>query len=82
GSRSPAALVRMVFWLNVGWRQLITDTLLARVGAASGAAAELVPYFSSRRRFRALSRLLRDAVSDGEVVGRFRVEYLASWFAG
>ncbi|WP_410594823.1 hypothetical protein, partial [Bacillus sp. SIMBA_074] len=72
----------MVFWLNVGWRQLITDTLLARVGAASGAAAELVPYFSSRRRFRALSRLLRDAVSDGEVVGRFRVEYLASWFAG
>jgi glycosyltransferase involved in cell wall biosynthesis len=82
GSRTPAALIRMVFWLNVGWRQLITDTLLERIGAEAGPAAELVPYFSARRRFSELNALLRDAVANGEVVGRFRVEYLASWFAG
>ncbi|MCI1017618.1 glycosyltransferase [Microbacterium sp. C5A9] len=82
GSRTPAALVRMVFWLNVGWRQLITDTLLARVGGTDAAAAELIPYFSAHRRFADLNRLLREAVANEEVVARFRVEYLASWFAG
>lgn len=82
GARTPAALVRMVFWLNVGWRQLITDVLLERTGTGSASAEELIPYFSARRRFRPLRRLLRDAVARGEVVGRFRIEYLASWFAG
>nr|WP_201469357.1 glycosyltransferase [Microbacterium hydrocarbonoxydans] len=82
GSRTPAALVRMLFWLNVGWRQLITDVLLERLGTGASSADTLIPYFSARRRFGSLRRLLRDAVARGEVVGRFRVEYLASWFAG
>lgn len=82
GSRSPAALARMVFWLNVGWRQLVTDTLAERSEPEDEGVALLVPYFSADRRFSAVRRLLREAVADGQVSQRFRVEYLASWAAG
>lgn len=82
GSKTPAALLRMLFWLNVGWRQLITDTLIERQAAGAGPAASLAPFFSDSRRFGALDRLVRDAVAAEEVVPRFRMEYLASWFAG
>ncbi|MFB4348237.1 glycosyltransferase [Microbacterium sp. CR_7] len=83
GSRSPFALARMVFWLNVGWRQLLADTLIQRTDLGTSARlAEIDSYFSAARRFSALHRLLRQAVTDGRVSRRFRLEYLASWFAG
>lgn len=79
GSRSPRALARMTFWTYVGWRQVLVDTLHARLGSSDPILDVL---FGRARRFSRLNSLLRSARTDGSVPARFALEYRASWLAG
>ncbi|MEI3844108.1 MULTISPECIES: glycosyltransferase [Microbacterium] len=81
GSASPAAMLRMLFWISVGWRQLMADTLAARDG--SPAAQRSARRFGARgRRLRDTLPLLRRVQADGTVPAAFVIAYLASWAAG
>lgn len=86
GSASPRAMARMMFWVYVGWRQLMTETLKERATAADGegaaVTAELDAAFGRRRRLRAIRALLRQARRVGAIPRAFRIAYLASWVAG
>lgn len=78
-SDSPAAMLRMLFAVYVGWRQLMVETLAARVPDSD---PRVVATFGRQRRFWPTWRLLRDARRRGHVPGRFVLEYTASWVAG
>ncbi|WP_334147006.1 glycosyltransferase [Microbacterium sp.] len=78
GSASPWAMLRMLFRVYVGWRQLLADELRER----SGDSAAAVDGFGRRRRLGWTIGLLRNARRRGHVPTRFVVEYLASWIAG
>lgn len=78
-SDSPIAMLRMLFAVYVGWRQLMVETLAQR---APEAESRVVEVFGRRRRFWPTWRLLRDARRRGYVPGRFVLEYTASWVAG
>ncbi|WP_454172482.1 glycosyltransferase [Microbacterium maritypicum] len=79
GSDSLPAMLRMLFRVYVGWRQLMAETLAQR---APETGAQVVAVFGRRRRFWPTWRLLRDARRRGHVPGRFVLEYLSSWAAG
>lgn len=79
GSRSPKALARMTFWTYVGWRQVMVDTLHARLGSVD---QRLDAAFGSGRRYAMLNNLLRASRAEGSVPARFALEYRASWLAG
>jgi glycosyltransferase involved in cell wall biosynthesis len=79
GSRSPKALARMTFWTYVGWRQVMLDTLHARLGVIDHG---LETTFGGGRRFSSLNRLLRASKAEGSIPARFALEYRASWLAG
>ncbi|WP_017203266.1 glycosyltransferase [Microbacterium algeriense] len=81
GSRSPLAVARMTFWTYVGWRQLMVDTLDARVGPAPERAPH-AQAFGRARTWRALSSVLRRARAREIVPARFAWEYRASWICG
>lgn len=78
GASTPPAMLRMLFRVYVGWRQLVAETVIERVGDPT------VPVhaFGRRRRLLWTVRVLRRAHRAGHVPGRFVVEYLASWCAG
>lgn len=78
GSASLPAMLRMLFRVYVGWRQLLAETLQERSGARVGAVSR----FGRGRRLRWTVGLLLDARRQGHVPARFVFEYLASWFAG
>ncbi|KAA0961397.1 glycosyltransferase [Microbacterium sp. ANT_H45B] len=78
GSSDPVAMLRMLFRVYVGWRQLVAETVAARTGDPS----TQIRGFGSERRFWPTVRLLRRARSNGHVAPRFVAEYLASWVAG
>lgn len=78
-SATPAAALRMLFKVYVGWRQLLADEARDRV---AGFDSELDLCFASSRRLGAVLRLLREARRAGFVERRFVAEYLASWGAG
>lgn len=81
GSRSPLAIARMTFWTYVGWRQLMVDTLDARV--PTGAVDVRIPrVFGIARALRPLLAVLRVARTRGIVPSRFAMEYRASWVCG
>lgn len=86
GSASPRAMARMLFWVYVGWRQLMAETLLARCGQDSGADAGVVralaETFGRRRRLSDTRRLLRTARRVEAVPRAFGIAYIASWVAG
>lgn len=79
GSRSPKALARMTFWTYVGWRQVMLDTLQARLGNSD---PRLDAVFGIGRRYTAMNGLLRASRADAIVPARFALEYRASWLAG
>lgn len=78
GSAGLPAMLRMLFRVYVGWRQLIAETVIGRVGDPSSP----ISAFGSRRRIGWTSRLLSGARKAGYVPSRFVLEYLASWCAG
>lgn len=81
GSASPWAMLRMTFWVYVGWRQVMVQTLAARTASTDDhAAAE--ESFGRSRRWRNLAGVLRAAVDDGYVAAPFATQYRASWIAG
>ncbi|MGO1265017.1 MAG: glycosyltransferase [Microbacterium gubbeenense] len=79
GSRSPKALARMTFWTYVGWRQVMLDTLHARLGVVD---RRLDTVFGRGRRFSSLNDVLRTSEAEGSVPARFALEYRASWLTG
>lgn len=81
GSASPLAMVRMLFWIYVGWRQVMVQTLLMRE-PSSGAAVEADRRFGSGRSLGETLKLLRSAQRDGLVPVPFVIAYVASWAAG
>lgn len=78
GSSSLPAMLRMLFRVYVGWRQLLADTVAERTGDPRTP----VSAFGVERRFWPTVRLLRRARRRGYVASRFVLEYLASWIAG
>lgn len=79
GSASPAAALRMLFKIYVGWRQLMAETLKERAPEDDGA---LQSVFGPDRRFRSLWLVLREARRTSYIERRFELEYIASWIAG
>lgn len=82
GSASPLALLRTTFWVYVGWRQILVQTLQARASRTSVAATSEDRSFGRRRRWRAMSHTLNAALADGYVPAAFATQYRASWLAG
>lgn len=82
GGRSPAAIARAAFWIYVGWRQLMVDTLNVRTMNRGDVANLRNGAFSADRSYFVLHAVLRQAVGDGFVPSRFRWEYRISWLAG
>lgn len=80
GSHSLPALLRMLFWVFVGWRQLMVQTLAAR--EPGKVPATVLRAFGPGRRFAVAMRMLRAARSEGYVPSAFVVSYVASWVAG
>lgn len=80
GSATPAAMVRMLFWIYVGWRQLMVETLSDRVGRER--IEPLIAGFSKDRSFRAIRTSLDQGRTNGTIPAAFVKPYLASWAAG
>lgn len=78
GSSGLRAMLRMLFRVYVGWRQLLAETVVERTGDPTTP----VSAFGVDRRFWPTVRLLRRARRRGYVRARFVLEYLASWIAG
>ena len=81
GSASPRALLRVTFWVYVGWRQLMVDTLVAR-RSAHALNPVVIDAFSRARRYGRLAHLLSSAQRTGYVPSTFSTQYRASWVAG
>ncbi|MEV7609486.1 glycosyltransferase [Microbacterium sp. NPDC089320] len=81
GAASPAAMTRMLFWIYVGWRQLMAQTLAERDPLAEG-AIEMDRLFGARRRLPATLGMLRRVRRAGVVPTPFVIAYVASWAAG
>jgi glycosyltransferase involved in cell wall biosynthesis len=81
GSSTPAAMARMLFWIYVGWRQLMAQTLLARE-PVSAEAIETDRRFGSGRRLGETVGMLRRIRRARVVPAPFVIAYLASWVAG
>lgn len=86
GSASPRAMARMLYWVYVGWRQLMAETLAIRSASHPGAdqtvVRGLVRSFGRGRRVADTRRLLQAARRAGAVPRAFTVAYVASWMAG
>lgn len=86
GSASPRAMARMLFWVYVGWRQLMAETLVARCATEpesdAGVVRALSEAFGRRRRLSEARRLLRAARRAGAIPRAFGIAYAASWIAG
>lgn len=85
GSASPSAMARMLFWVYVGWRQLMADTLRVRSAPAADsdpAVVRTLETFGRRRALGATARLLRAARRAGVIPAAFVPAYVASWVAG
>ncbi|PVW06086.1 family 2 glycosyl transferase [Microbacterium sp. Gd 4-13] len=81
GTSGPLAMLRMMFWLNVGWRQLLTETLTARVGS-DRVDPRIKGAFGRDRKFTEIAHLIRRARQTGVVGTQFALEYVVSWVAG
>ena len=81
GSTSIRALLRTTFWVYVGWRQLMVDSLSARRPSLFD-EERMSTLFGRRRRRRAVESLLIAARRDGYVPPDFVTQYRASWLAG
>lgn len=80
GSATPAATIRMLFWVYVGWRQLMVETLSDRAGRER--VDPLVAGFSKDRSLRAIRDLLQQGRANGTIPAAFVKAYLVSWGAG
>jgi glycosyltransferase involved in cell wall biosynthesis len=81
GSASIRSLLRTTFWVYVGWRQLMVDTLRARRPDFPD-HERIGQLFGRTRRRRLIDRVLKAARRDGYVPADFVTQYRASWFAG
>ncbi|MGW9345968.1 hypothetical protein ACWGR3_30980, partial [Streptomyces albidoflavus] len=81
GSASVRAVLRTTFWVYVGWRQLMVDSLSVRRPGFSE-QERLHTLFGRTRRRRAVDALLVAARKDGYVPPEFVTQYRASWIAG
>lgn len=81
GSASPVAMLRMTFWVYVGWRQVMIQTLVARTPRTED-LAPAEKSFGRSRRWKNVAAELRDALDDGYVTPPFATQYRASWIAG
>lgn len=80
-SAGPLALLRTTFWVYVGWRQLMLQTLAARI-PQSEATRVSQDVFGRSRRWRAMIRAVRTARDDDYVPTGFATQYRMSWIAG
>lgn len=81
GSSTPYALLRTTFWVYVGWRQAMIQTLTARPTQNSVTGA-ILSSFGRERRWRSVGTVLRAARDDGYVPRGFVLQYRVSWIAG
>lgn len=81
GSASPSAMARMLFWIYVGWRQLMAQTLVARDPHAAP-AIDTDRRFGSGRRLLETVQMLRRVRRAQVVPTPFVIAYLGSWAAG
>ncbi len=81
GAASPSAMVRMLFWIYVGWRQLMAQTLAERAPLSED-AIEMDRLFGSGRRLPATLGMLRRVRRARVVPMPFVIAYIASWAAG
>lgn len=86
GSASPRAMARMLFWVYVGWRQLMAEELVARTQGEREARSDLVAALRARfgreRTLKGTREILRRARGKAAVPPAFAVAYLGSWAAG
>jgi len=81
GAATPSAMTRMLFWIYVGWRQLMAQTLVERDPRAAR-AIELDRLFGSGRRLPVTLGMLRRVRGARAVPTPFVIAYVASWAAG
>ncbi|WP_186307691.1 glycosyltransferase [Microbacterium sp. 1.5R] len=79
GSASPLAVLRMMFLVQVGWRQVIVEVL---EGRGRPVPPDIAASFGRRRRLVPMRRVQRAAEENGTMVRRSSVEYLIGWAAG
>ncbi|AQY01122.1 glycosyltransferase involved in cell wall biosynthesis [Microbacterium foliorum] len=81
GAASPWAMARMLFWIYVGWRQLMAQTLVER-DPRSPSAIEADRRFGAGRRLRDTLGMLRRVRRAQVVPTPFVIAYLGSWASG
>jgi len=81
GGTDLRSVARATFDAYVGWRQVMTDELTARLRPSS-ALTRSQRAFGSRRRLLPLAGIMAGALRRGEVPIGFAVSYLSSWFCG
>lgn len=81
GTAGPFALLRTTFWVYVGWRQAMVQTLAQRVPQDS-VHPSVERAFGRSRRWRTMQSVLEAARAEGYSPATFVTQYRASWLAG